>query len=68
MGANPRIRPFKTRDGYEYFVAFAGMNTFRDLKIDLQTVNKDARSREGREINGAPITRSSRTGTRSTTA
>ena len=54
MGANPRIRPFKTRDGYEYFVAFAGMNVFRDLKIDLQVVNKDARSREGRELNGAP--------------
>ena len=54
MGANPRIRPFKTRSGYEYYVAFAGLNVFRDLKIDLQTVNKDARSREGREINGAP--------------
>jgi len=54
MGANPRIRPYKTRSGYEYYVAFAGLNTFRDLKIDLQTVNKDARSREGREINGAP--------------
>jgi len=54
MGANPHIRPYKTRSGYEYFVAFAGLNTFRDLKVDLQTVNKDARSREGREINGAP--------------
>jgi len=54
MGANPRIRPYKTRDGYEYYVAFAGLNVFRDLKIDLQTVNKDARSREGREVNGAP--------------
>jgi hypothetical protein len=54
MGANPRIRPYKTRDGYEYYVCFAGLNTFRDLKVDLQTVNKDARSREGREVNGAP--------------
>jgi hypothetical protein len=54
MGANPRIRPYKTRSGYEYYVCFAGLNTFRDLKIDLQTVNKDARPREGREINGAP--------------
>jgi len=54
MGANPHIRPYKTRSGYEYFVCFAGLNTFRDLKVDLQTVNKDARSREGREINGAP--------------
>jgi Protein of unknown function (DUF4043) len=54
MNANPRIRPYKTRDGYEYYVAFAGTNTFRDLKIDLQTVNKDARPREGRQVNGAP--------------
>ena len=54
MGANPRIRPYKTRDGYEYYVAFAGLNVSRDLKIDLQVVNKDARSREGREVNGAP--------------
>jgi len=56
MGANPRIRPYKTRSGYEYYVAFAGLNVFRDLKIDLQVVNKDARSREGREVNGAPDT------------
>ena len=54
MGANPRIRPYKTKDGYEYFVAFAGLNTFRDLKIDLQTVNKDARPRETIGSNGAP--------------
>jgi Protein of unknown function (DUF4043) len=54
MNANPRIRPYKTRDGYEYYVAFAGTNPFRDLKIDLQTVNKDARPREGRQVNGAP--------------
>jgi hypothetical protein len=52
--ANPRIRPYKTRDGYEYFVAFAGTNTFRDLKLSLETINKDARPREGRQINGAP--------------
>jgi hypothetical protein len=54
MGANPRIRPYKTRSGYEYFVCFAGLNPFRDLKISLETVNKDARPREGREVNGAP--------------
>jgi hypothetical protein len=52
--ANPKIRPFKTRDGYEYFVAFAGTNTFRDLKISLETINKDARPREQRGVNGAP--------------
>jgi N4-gp56 family major capsid protein len=52
--ANPRIRPYKTRDGYEYFVAFAGTNLFRDLKLSLETINKDARPREGRQVNGAP--------------
>jgi Protein of unknown function (DUF4043) len=54
MFANPRIRPYKTSDGYEYFVCFAGLAPFRDLKIDLGTVNKDARPREGRQVNGAP--------------
>ncbi len=52
--ANPGIRPFKTDDGYEYFVAFAGSNTFRDLKVSLETVNKDARPREQSGVNGAP--------------
>ena len=46
LNADPHIRPFKTADGYEYYVAFCGTNPFRDLKIDLQTVNKDARPRE----------------------
>ena len=44
--SNPRIRPYKTRDGYEYYVMFAGTNSFRDLKTSLETVNKDARPRE----------------------
>src|SRR5258707_358 len=26
LNANPHIRPYKTRDGYEYYVAFAGSN------------------------------------------
>ena len=46
MGANPRIRPFRTEDGYEHHVCFAGLSAFRDLKLDLQVVNKDARPRE----------------------
>lgn len=46
MLANPRIRPYKTEDGYEYYVAFAGTNSFRDLKVSLETINKDARPRE----------------------
>jgi len=54
MGANPRIRPYRTKDGYEYYVAFAGLNTFRDLKLDLATVNKDARPRENMGTYGAP--------------
>lgn len=55
MGANPKIRPFKTSDGYEYYVAFAGLNTFRDLKTSLQTVNKDARAREGSGMDKNPL-------------
>lgn len=53
--ANPKIRPYKTEDGREYFVAFAGTNPFRDLKIDLQTVNKDARPREGDGVSKNPL-------------
>ena len=55
MGANPKIRPFKTKDGYEYYVAFAGLNTFRDLKNSLATVNKDARPREGNGVDKNPL-------------
>lgn len=55
MGANPKIRPYKTRDGYEYYVAFAGTNTFRDLKSSLETVNKDARPREGSGMDKNPL-------------
>lgn len=43
--ADPRIRPYKTKSGYEYFVAFAGTTSFRDLKADLKTSNTDARPR-----------------------
>ena len=35
LNADPHIRPYKTRDGYEYYVVFCGTNTFRDLKLDL---------------------------------
>src|SRR5262245_14502843 len=57
MNANPRIRPYKTRDGYEYYVAFAGSNTFRDLKLDpnVYNANKDARAREGNGMDRNPI-------------
>jgi N4-gp56 family major capsid protein len=46
MNANPRIRPYRTEDGYEHYVCFAGTNTFRDLKSSLELINKDARPRE----------------------
>jgi hypothetical protein len=55
LGANPKIRPYKTKNGYEYFVAFAGTNTFRDLKISLETINKDARPREGDGVKNNPL-------------
>lgn len=53
--ASPKIRPYKLTDGREYFVAFAGSLTFRDLKANLETVNKDARPREGGGMDKNPI-------------
>ncbi len=53
--ANPKIRPWKHTDGKEYFVAFHGSRTFRDLKTDLETINKDARPREGNGVSKNPI-------------
>jgi len=55
--ASPRIRPYKTRDGYEYFVAFAGSNAFRDYKNDATIIalNKDARAREGNGMDKNPL-------------
>jgi hypothetical protein len=47
--------PYKNTDGKEYFVAFHGSRTFRDLKIDLETINKDARPREGNGVSKNPI-------------
>lgn len=40
--ANPRIRPYKTKDGYDYFIAFAPTTCFRDLKTSLATVQQNA--------------------------
>ena len=53
--ANPKIRPFQLKDGREYFVAFHGSRTFRDLKASLDTININARPREGEGINKNPI-------------
>ncbi len=43
--ASPKIRPYKTKDGYEYFVAFAGSLSFRDIKASLSTDNQQAQPR-----------------------
>lgn len=45
---SPKIRPYKTRDGYEYYVAFVGANAFRDAKADttISQANRDARPRD----------------------
>ena len=53
--AIPKLRPYKTEDGREYFVAFHGSRTFRDLKQDLELINKDARPREGNGVSKNPI-------------
>lgn len=55
--ADPRIKPFKTSNGYEYYVAFAGSYPFRDLKADsvVAAANKDARAREGNGMDRNPI-------------
>ena len=43
--ADPNIRPYMTKDGYEHYVCFAGTNAFRDLKADMESLNQDARPR-----------------------
>jgi hypothetical protein len=40
--SNPRIRPYRSKDGYEYFVGFAGSLSFRDIKASLSTDNQQA--------------------------
>jgi hypothetical protein len=46
--ADPHIRPFNTEDGREYYVAFHGARTFRDLKGDsvMTAANREARVRD----------------------
>jgi len=43
--ANPRIRPYKTKDGYDYYVIFAPTTCFRDLKTSLSTIHQNAMPR-----------------------
>jgi hypothetical protein len=57
--ADPHIRPFRVEDGdgREYFVAFHGSRTFRDLKLDSNIIaaNTGARAREGMGMEKNPI-------------
>lgn len=55
--AAPHIRPFNTEDGREYYVAFHGSRTFRDLKADstMTQANREARSRESGGMDKNPI-------------
>jgi hypothetical protein len=54
---SPKIRPYRTEDGYEYYVLFAGAMAFRDLAADTTVValNRDARAREGRGMDSNPL-------------
>jgi hypothetical protein len=55
--ANPRIRPYKLKNGREYFVTFAGSNCFRDLQSDTTIINANtqARPREGDGLDKNPL-------------
>lgn len=55
--ADPHIRPYKTADGREYFVAFHGSRTFRDIKRDttMTQANRETRAREGNGMDSNPI-------------
>jgi hypothetical protein len=55
--ANPRIRPYKLKNGREYFVVFMGSNCFRDLQLDTTIINANtqARPREGDGLDKNPL-------------
>lgn len=56
--ADPKIRPFKVKaNGREYYVAYHGSRTFRDLKADstITAANREAREREGDGIEKNPL-------------
>lgn len=56
-GGTTGITPYMTEDGREYFVMFAGIRAFRDLKTDSEMVaaNRDARAREGDGMKNNPL-------------
>jgi Protein of unknown function (DUF4043) len=55
--ANPRIRPYKLKNGREYFVMFANSLQFRDCKADPAIINANtqARPREGDGLDKNPL-------------
>jgi hypothetical protein len=55
--ANPRIRPYKLKNGREYFVCFANSLQFRDLQQDATIINANtqARPREGDGLDQNPL-------------
>ncbi len=55
--ADPHIRPFRTGVGREYYIAFHGSRSFRDLKADttIVTANTNARAREGEGMDKNPL-------------
>lgn len=57
--ANPGITPYRDDEdqGREYFVAFTGMDSFRDLADDAKIIaaNTNARAREGRGMDNNPL-------------
>lgn len=55
--ADPHIRPYRTEEGREYYVAFHGGRTFRDLKADtvMTQANREARAREGNGMDRNPL-------------
>lgn len=55
--ARPRIRPFKLKDGREYFVAFCGSDAFRDFTEDPAVYRADlhGRARESDGMKNNPI-------------
>ena len=57
--ADPRIRPFRVEAtlAREYYVAFHGARTFRDLKLDatINTANTQARGREANGMDKNPL-------------
>jgi hypothetical protein len=57
--ADPHIRPYTVDDknGREYYVAFHGARTFRDLSADstMTQANREARAREGASMKDNPL-------------